>query len=112
MKIRIAAMLALGLAVAGCASVDAVSSLDPSFFGSSQRSAKDYGECVAEAWKGQGFAVETTPIQDGYRVSGSSSISVEGVMSVITYRGKTDIKLSTRLPARGQSMIEAANLCM
>ncbi|SAI65664.1 lipoprotein [Bordetella ansorpii] len=112
MRIRIAAMLALGLAVAGCASVDSVSSLDPTFFGSTPRTAKDYSECVAEAWKGQGFSVETTPIQDGFRVAGSSSISVEGVLSVISYRGKTDIKMSTRLPARGQSMIEAANLCM
>ncbi|WP_459615212.1 hypothetical protein [Bordetella sp. 2513F-2] len=112
MKIRLPAALVLGLALAGCASVDDIASRDPTFFGSSARNAADYSNCVAAAWEGQGQQVERTPIQDGYRVSASSSISVEAVLDVITWRGQTDVKLYTRLPSRGQPLIESANLCM
>ncbi|ARP95340.1 hypothetical protein [Bordetella genomosp. 13] len=112
MRIRIAAMLALGLVVTACASVEAVSKLEPSFFGSTPRTAQDYSDCVMAAWEGQGNTVQRRPIQDGFQVSASSSISVEGVLTVITYRGKTDVKMSTRLQARAQPLIEAANLCM
>jgi len=112
MRIHLAAIVALGLAVTGCASVDSIKSLEPSFFGTTPRTAQDYSECVVAAWKGQGMEVTRSPIQDGFQVSASSSISAEAVLSVITYRGKTDVKMSTRMAQRGRSLIDAANLCM
>jgi len=115
MKRLLAAAAALALlALAGCASVDDLTKRDPAFYGPSTRGAQDYSECVVAAWQGQGSQVERRPIQDGYQVTASSSISVEAVLNVITYRGKTDVKLYTRLPGRGldRDLVEAANLCM
>jgi len=113
MKFPLAAAAMLGLlALAGCATGDDLAKRDPVFYGSSARNAQDYSDCVVAAWQGQGGEVARHPIQDGFRVTSSSSISVEGVLDVITYRGKTEIKMYTRLPERGRDLVEAANLCM
>ena len=53
MKVRTALSLtAVLLAVSACANVKDVRDRDPVFYGSTQRSAEDYTNCVASAWKG------------------------------------------------------------
>lgn len=51
MKARFA-LLALGLALAGCANVKDIRDREPAFYGSPQRSAQEYAACVSAAWKG------------------------------------------------------------
>lgn len=110
----IATTAALGLALAGCVSVDDLRHTvnDPSFYGATPRTAQDYTTCVVEAWQGQGGEVQRSPIQDGFEVSYSSRIGAEALLSAITWRGRTDVKLFLRKTERGQSLIDSANLCM
>ncbi len=52
-----------------------------------------------------------SPIQDGFEVSYSSRIGAEALLSAITWRGRTDVKLFLRKTERGQSLIDSVNLC-
>ncbi|WP_262358173.1 hypothetical protein, partial [Bordetella pertussis] len=69
MKARFA-LLALGLALAGCANVKDIRDREPAFYGSPQRSAQEYAACVSAAWKGLGVPVEQREIRNGYELVG------------------------------------------
>ncbi len=112
MKIRLALILALAAPLAACVTAKDIRSLDPVFYGSTQRSAAEYVECVGAAWKGLGVAFKQQPLRDGLELAVEGSLGVESVLSASTYRGKTDVRLASRLPQRAQPLAESANLCL
>ncbi|AZY51780.1 hypothetical protein [Bordetella avium] len=112
MSIRIALILALAAPLAACVTAKDLSSLDPVFYGSTQRSAQDYIGCVAAAWKGQGVKFQQHPLRDGFELTVDGALGVEAVLSASTYRGKTDVRLNSRLAQRAQPLAEAGNLCL
>ncbi|CFP62274.1 lipoprotein [Bordetella pertussis] len=77
MKARFA-LLALGLALAGCANVKDIRDREPAFYGSPQRSAQEYAACVSAAWKGLGVPVEQREIRNGYELVSRGSLGVDG----------------------------------
>ncbi|ARP77772.1 hypothetical protein [Bordetella genomosp. 6] len=105
-------LLALGLALAGCANVKDIRDREPAFYGSPQRSAQEYAACVSAAWKGLGVPVEQREIRNGYELVSRGSLGVDAVLTTTTWQGKTDASLSTRLPQSGQQLVDAANLCL
>ncbi|WP_262358076.1 hypothetical protein, partial [Bordetella pertussis] len=75
MKARFA-LLALGLALAGCANVKDIRDREPAFYGSPQRSAQEYAACVSAAWKGLGVPVEQREIRNGYELVSRQPVPV------------------------------------
>ncbi|AHV94672.1 hypothetical protein [Bordetella holmesii] len=112
MTLRIAFIVALAAPLAACVTAQNIRSLDPLFYGSTQRSAQQYTECVSAAWKGMGVNFTQQPLRDGLELVVDGSLGVEAVLSASTYRGKTDVKLASRLPQRSQPLVESANLCL
>lgn len=113
MKVRTALSLtAVLLAVSACANVKDVRDRDPVFYGSTQRSAEDYTNCVASAWKGIGVNFERKAVRNGFELIQQDSLGVEAVLTTTTWKGKTETRLSTRITRRDQSLIEPANLCL
>lgn len=113
MKVRTALSLtAVVLAVSACANVKDVRDRDPVFFGSTPRTAEDYTNCVASAWKDQGVRFERKAVRNGFELIQSDSLGVEAVLTTTTWKGKTEARLSTRIARRDQTIIEPANLCL
>ncbi|WP_313620963.1 hypothetical protein [Achromobacter sp.] len=112
MKARIILSLAAVAALSACANVKDVRDRDPVFYGSTQRTAEDYTQCVASAWKGLDVNFEQKPVRNGYELVLQGSMGVEAVLTTTTWKGKTEARLSTRIARRDQSIIEPANLCL
>jgi len=112
MNLRCIAALALAGALAGCASVKDVREREPVFFGSTARTADQYVTCVESAWRGIGRAAERQEVRNGYELVVPGTMGVEAVLTATTWKGKTDVRLSTRIPRYGTALVEAANLCM
>ncbi|MEN4919995.1 hypothetical protein ABE485_15080 [Achromobacter spanius] len=112
MKVRIALSLAALAALSACANVKDVRDRDPVFYGSTQRTAEDYTQCVADAWKSLGVNFKQTAVRNGFELVQEDSLGVEAVLSTIHWKGKTEARLSTRIARRDQSIIEPANLCL
>ncbi|MCW0206688.1 hypothetical protein WHX56_28005 [Achromobacter veterisilvae] len=112
MKVRTALSLTVLAALTACASVKDVRDRDPVFYGSTQRSAEDYTNCVAESWKNMGVRFERKAVRNGFELIQSDSLGVEAVLTTTHWKGKTETRLSTRIARRDQSIIEPANLCL
>lgn len=112
MKLRLAIVLSLVAPLAACVTAKDIRSLDPVFYGSTQRSAQDYTECVAAAWKGLGVEFTQNKTREGYELQVPGMMGVESVLTVDHYRGKTDVRMGARLPQRSQPLAESANLCL
>ncbi|CAB3734781.1 MULTISPECIES: hypothetical protein [Achromobacter] len=112
MKVRIALSLAVLTALSACANVKDVRKRDPVFYGATQRSADEYTTCVADAWKNMGVNFQRKEVRNGFELIQEDSLGVEAVLSTITWKGKTEARLSTRIARRDQSIIEPANLCL
>ncbi|WP_238927616.1 hypothetical protein [Achromobacter xylosoxidans] len=113
MKVRTALSLAaVVLAVSACANVKDVRQRDPVFYGSTQRTAEDYTNCVADAWKSLDVNFERKTVRNGFELIQSDSLGVEAVLTTTTWKGKTEARLSTRIARRDQTLIEPANLCL
>jgi hypothetical protein len=111
---RLTAALALGVLLTGCVSVDDLRSSkdDPAFYGATPRTAQDYTDCLIGGWQAQGGKVERRPIQNGLEVSYVGNLGADGVLTAITWNGRTDVSLQLRRTDKGQALIESANLCM
>ncbi len=112
MNARLALPLLLAVTLSACVTSKDVSKLDPVFYGSTLRSAEDYVACVGAAWKGLGTEFEKRAIHGGYELIVDGTMGAESVLTASTYRKKTDVRLSSRLPKRAQPLGEAANLCL
>ena len=104
-------MIGIGV-LGGCASVKDVTEREPVFFGSTARSAADYVQCVDSAWKGLGISAERQEVRNGYDLVIQGSMGVDAVLTATTWKGKTEARLSTRIPRRSTTLAEAANLCL
>ncbi|OZI18090.1 hypothetical protein CAL18_13310 [Bordetella genomosp. 7] len=112
MKLRYLAVLAAAAVLAGCANVKDVRARDPVFYGSTARTADDYITCVQTAWQGSGTPSRRQPVHNGHELVVDGTMGVEAVLTATTWRGKTDVSLSTRIPRYTSALTEAANLCM
>ncbi len=112
MKARLILSLAALAALSACANVKDVRDRDPVFYGSTQRTAEDYTQCVANAWKGLGVNFEQKAVRNGYELVLHGSLGVEAVLTTTHWKGKTEARLSTRIARRDQTIIEPANLCL
>lgn len=112
MKVRIVLSLTVLAALAACANVKDVRSRDPVFYGSTQRTAQDYTQCVADAWKNMGVNFKQNTVRNGYELVQEDSLGVEAVLTTTHWQGKTEVRLSTRIARRDQTIIEPANLCL
>lgn len=112
MNLRAPLAIAGLVVLAGCASVDDIAKRDPVFFGSSQRGAAEYVQCVDSAWKGQGTQALRQPIHNGFQLVVNGVMGVEAVLTAETWKGKTDVKLYTRIPRVSTALSESANLCL
>ena len=112
MKVRTALSLTALAALTACANVKDVRSRDPVFYGSTQRSAEDYTNCVAESWKNMGINFERRAVRNGFELIQEDSMGVEAVLTTTHWKGKTETRLSTRIARRDQTIIEPANLCL
>ncbi|MGE8689795.1 MAG: hypothetical protein ACN6PJ_21800 [Achromobacter sp.] len=112
MKVRTALSLTVLAALTACANVKDVRDRDPVFYGSTQRSAEDYTNCVAESWKNLGVNFERQAVRNGFELIMQDSMGVEAVLTTTHWKGKTETRLSTRIARRDQSIIEPANLCL
>lgn len=112
MNLRVIASLALAGVMAGCANVKDIREREPVFFGSTARTADQYTTCVDSAWKGIGTTAQRQPIHNGYELVVQGTMGVEAVLTAETWKGKTDVKLSTRIPRYSTALTEAANLCL
>lgn len=112
MNARLSIPLLLVISLSACSTAKDISKLDPVFYGSTARSAQAYTECVGAAWNGLGITFEQRPIHGGFELVVEGAVGAESVMSVSSYRGKTDVRLSSRLPKRAQPLAEAGNLCL
>lgn len=112
MKARTILSLAAVAALSACANVKDVRERDPVFYGSTQRTAQDYTQCVASAWKGLDVNFEQKEVRNGYELIMQDSLGVEAVLTTTTWKGKTEARLSTRIARRDQTIIEPANLCL
>jgi hypothetical protein len=45
-------------------------------------------------------------------VSYEGSLAADGVLTAITWNGRTDVALQLRQSQSGQSLVDSANLCM
>jgi hypothetical protein len=109
MKVRTALSLSfLAASLAACANVKDVRSRDPVFYGSTQRTAEDYTNCVAN----MGVRFERKEVRNGFELIQEDSLGVEAVLTTTHWKGKTETRLSTRVARRDQSIIEPANLCL
>lgn len=104
-------LICLGV-LAGCASVKDVTDREPVFFGSTARTADVYVQCVDSAWKGLGTMSRRQPVHNGYELIVEGTMGVEAVLTATTWKGKTDARLSTRIPRASTALAEAANLCL
>ncbi|MCD0504366.1 hypothetical protein [Bordetella petrii] len=112
MNLRVIASLALAGVMAGCANVKDIREREPVFFGSTARTADQYTTCVDSAWKGIGTTAQRQSIHNGYELVVQGTMGVEAVLTAETWKGKTDVKLSTRIPRYSTALTEAANLCL
>jgi hypothetical protein len=114
MKLLATLVLTLSLPLAGCVGVsDLRGSKDaPAFYGATLRTAQEYTDCLVASWQAQGGKVARQPIQDGFEVSYEGSLAADGVLTAVTWNGRTDVALQLRQSQRGQSLIDSANLCM
>ncbi|KRC77595.1 hypothetical protein D3C87_418800 [compost metagenome] len=112
MKVRIVLSLTVLAALSACANVKDVRDRDPVFYGATQRSAEDYTQCVADAWKAQGVNFKQRAVRNGFELVQEDSLGVEAVLTTTHWKGKTETRLSTRIARRDQSIIEPANLCL
>ena len=112
MKVRTILSLTALAALTACANVKDVRDRDPVFYGSTQRTAQDYTQCVADAWKGLDVNFEQEPVRNGYELVLHGSLGVEAVLTTTHWKGKTEARLSTRIARRDQTIIEPANLCL
>ncbi|MBO9355044.1 hypothetical protein GG851_13690 [Bordetella petrii] len=112
MNLRCIVALAVAGALAGCANVKDVRERDPVFFGSTARTAEQYTTCVETAWQGSGTVAQRQTVRNGYELVVPGSFGVEAVLTATTWKGKTDVRLSTRIPRYSTALVEAANLCM
>ena len=112
MKARIILSLTVLAALTACANVKDVRDREPVFYGSTARTAQDYTQCVADAWKGLGVNFEQKPVRNGYELILHGSLGVEAVITTTHWQGKTETRLSTRIARRDQTIIEPANLCL
>ena len=112
MKVRTVLSLTALATLTACANVKDVRERDPVFYGSTQRTAEDYTNCVAEAWKNLGIEFERKAVRNGFELVQQDSFGVEAVLTTTHWRGKTEARLSTRIARRDQSIIEPANLCL
>jgi len=112
MNLRLVAPLALAGVLAGCASVKDIRDRDPVFFGSTARTAEQYTTCVDTAWKGIGTTAERHDVRNGHELVVQGSMGVDAVLTATTWKGKTDVRLSTRIPRYSTALAEAANLCL
>lgn len=112
MKVRIVLSLTVLAALSACANVKDVRERDPVFYGSTQRTAEDYTQCVADAWKNMGINFKQNAVRNGFELVQEDSLGVEAVLSTIHWKGKTEVRLSTRIARRDQTIIEPANLCL
>lgn len=109
---RLSLPLLVAFSLSACVTSKDISKLDPVFYGSTARTAQAYAECVGAAWRGLGVDFEQRPIHGGFELQVDGAVGVESVLSVSSYRGKTDVRLSSRLPRRAQALAEAGNLCL
>ena len=87
MKVRTALSLtAVVLAVSACANVKDVRDRDPVFYGSTPRTAEEYTNCVAAAWKDQGVRFERKAVRNGFELIQSDSLGVEAVLTTTTWK--------------------------
>ena len=112
MKARTILSLTVLAALSACANVKDVRDREPVFYGSTQRTAQDYTQCVADAWKGLGVNFEEKTVRNGYELVLQGSLGVEAVLTTTHWKGKTEARLSTRIARRDQTIIEPANLCL
>ncbi|MFD4841440.1 hypothetical protein ACFWP0_28320 [Achromobacter sp. NPDC058515] len=112
MKVRLVLSLAALAVLSACANVKDVRARDPVFYGSTQRTAEDYTQCVADAWKNMGVNFQQKAVRNGFELIQEDSLGVEAVLSTTHWKGKTEVRLSTRIARRDQSIIEPANLCL
>ncbi|MNQ50297.1 hypothetical protein D3C85_642290 [compost metagenome] len=112
MKVRIVLSLTVLAVLSACANVKDVRDRDPVFYGATQRSAEDYTQCVADAWKAQGVNFKQRAVRNGFELVQEDSLGVEAVLTTTHWKGKTETRLSTRIARRDQSIIEPANLCL
>lgn len=112
MNLRLVASLALAGGLAGCANVKDIRERDPVFFGSSARSAEQYTTCVDKAWQGIGTVAERHPVRNGYELIVQGTMGVNAVLTATTWKGTTEVRLSTRVARYSTALAEAANLCL
>ncbi len=112
MKVRTALSLTVLAALSACANVKDVRDRDPVFYGSTQRTAEDYTACVAESWKNMGINFQQKAVRNGFELIQEDSLGVEAVLTTTHWKGKTEVRLSTRIARRDQTIIEPANLCL
>lgn len=112
MKVRTVLSLTVLAALTACANVKDVRDRDPVFYGSTQRSAEDYTNCVAESWKNLGVDFQRKEVRNGFELIVQGSMGVEAVLTTTHWKGKTETRLSTRIARRDQTIIEPANLCL
>ena len=112
MKVRIALSLTVLAALSACANVKDVRDRDPVFYGSTQRSAQSYTQCVADAWKNLGVTFQQKEVRNGFELIQEDSLGVEAVLTTTHWKGKTETRLSRRIASRDQTIIEPANLCL
>lgn len=112
MKARTVLSLTALAALTACANVKDVRDRDPVFYGATQRTAEEYTDCVADAWKNMGVNFQKRPVRNGFELVQEDSFGVEAVLTTTHWKGKTETRLSTRVARRDQSIIEPANLCL
>lgn len=112
MNLKVPALLVCIGVLGGCASVKDITAREPVFFGSTARTSADYVQCVDSAWKGQGTIAQRQPVHNGYELVVQGAVGVEAVLTVTTWKNKTDARLSTRIQRTSTALAEAANLCL
>jgi len=112
MRLNVSVLVVCAGVLAGCASVEDVTSREPVFYGSTARTAADYVQCVDSAWTGQGVVAKRQPIHNGFELVVEGAAGVEAVLTVATWRGKTDARFFTRIQRNSTALSEAANLCL
>ncbi|MBV7484143.1 hypothetical protein [Bordetella sp. BOR01] len=112
MNLRCIVALALAGVLAGCANVKDIREREPVFFGSTARTAEQYVNCVDSAWQGTGTTAQRQSVRNGYELIVPGTMGVEAVLTATTWKGKTDVRLSTRIARYSTALAEAANLCM
>lgn len=107
----ICSMLALSSLVA-CANVNDIRKKDPVIFGTTQKTAAQYADCVTNAWRADGEKVSRIEIANGFDVVTSGYTNVNTVLRVQHYDNQTHFTMSSRTQYGIQPLVDRANLCM